>query len=152
MLNVQIKWAVKGELSTLGRPKPCTSHSKAWPLPGSWEATCRPYNVHMGRVPLCAWGPGPPQTAGATHVMYGKCLFLLAWGHGWGMVMKTLVAQWQRMRLQCRRCRRPGFNPWFEKIPWRRHSSILAGRIPWTKEPDRPQSIGRKELYTTEVI
>ena len=38
-------------------------------------------------------------------------------------------------------CRRPGFDPWIRKIPWRRewlpttHSSILAWRIPCTEEP-----------------
>ena len=26
------------------------------------------------------------------------------------------------------------------------HSSILAGRIPWTEEPDRPQSIGLQRV------
>ena len=35
------------------------------------------------------------------------------------------------------RHRRPGFSPWVGKLPWRRagqpHSSILARRIPWTK-------------------
>ena len=136
----------------MGGPNPAHPTARTGPCLAPGRQHAGPCDVHMGRVPLCAWGPGPPQTAGANHVMYGKCLFLLAWGHGWGMVMKTVVAQWQRIRLQCRRCRRPGFNPWFEKIPWRRHSSILAGRIPWTKEPDRPQSIGCKELYTTEVI
>ena len=30
------------------------------------------------------------------------------------------------------------------------HSSILAGKIPWTEEPGRLQSVGRKELDTTE--
>ena len=30
------------------------------------------------------------------------------------------------------------------------HSSILAWKIPWTKEPDRLQSRGCKELDTTE--
>ena len=30
------------------------------------------------------------------------------------------------------------------------HSSILAWRIPWTEECDRPQSIGHKELDTKE--
>ena len=30
------------------------------------------------------------------------------------------------------------------------HSSILAWRIPWTEEPDRLQSMGRKELDMTE--
>lgn len=26
---------------------------------------------------------------------------------------------------QCRRCKRLGFEPWGERIPWRRHSSPL---------------------------
>ena len=30
------------------------------------------------------------------------------------------------------------------------HSSILAWRIPWTEEPDGLQSMGHKELDTTE--
>ena len=32
----------------------------------------------------------------------------------------SLVAQWQRICLQCRSCRRRVFNPWVGKIPWRR--------------------------------
>ena len=31
------------------------------------------------------------------------------------------------------------------------HSSVLAWRIPWTEEPGGLQSIGHKELDTTEV-
>ena len=31
------------------------------------------------------------------------------------------------------------------------HSSILAWRIPWTKEPGGLQSMGHKELNTAEV-
>ena len=31
------------------------------------------------------------------------------------------------------------------------HSSILAGRIPWTEDPDGLQSVGRKESDTTEA-
>ena len=30
------------------------------------------------------------------------------------------------------------------------HSRTLAWKIPWTEEPDRLQSMGRKELDTTE--
>ena len=30
------------------------------------------------------------------------------------------------------------------------HSSILAWKIPWTVEPGRLRSLGRKELDTTE--
>ena len=47
---------------------------------------------------------------------------------------------------QCRRCRRPRFYPWVRKMSWRRvqatHSSVLAGKIPWTEEPCRLQSMG----------
>ena len=38
---------------------------------------------------------------------------------------------------QCRKYKRSEFDPWVEKIPWRRawqpNSSILAWRIPWTQ-------------------
>ena len=40
---------------------------------------------------------------------------------------------------------RPGFDLWIRKIPLEKgmaaHSSILAWRIPWTKEPGRLQSM-----------
>ena len=43
-------------------------------------------------------------------------------------------------------CRKPGFDPWVRKIPWRvgiaTCSSILAWRTPWTEEPGRLQSRG----------
>ena len=32
------------------------------------------------------------------------------------------------------------------------HSSILAGRIPWTEEPGRLQSMGHKELDMTKQL
>ena len=32
------------------------------------------------------------------------------------------------------------------------HSSILAWRIPWTEEPGRLQSVGRRGLDTTERL
>ena len=32
------------------------------------------------------------------------------------------------------------------------HSSILAWRIPWTEEPEGPQSMGHKESDTTERL
>jgi len=57
---------------------------------------------------------------------------------------------------QCRRCRRPGFDPWLGKIPWRRKwqptpvflpgkshgQRSLVGYSPW----------GHKELDTTERL
>ena len=56
---------------------------------------------------------------------------------------------------QCRRCKRSGFDPWVGRIPLEKgvatDSSILAWIIPWTEEPGELQSIGCKELDTTEA-
>ena len=60
------------------------------------------------------------------------------------------VIQQQRLYLQYRRCKRGGFNPWVEKIPWRRkwqHTPVflpekyhgqrsLAGYSPWGHKRD----------------
>ena len=60
----------------------------------------------------------------------------MAWQNvGWA----SLVAlSWQKPRLPSRRC---GFDPWVEKIPWRREwlptPVFLPGKIPWTEEPGR---------------
>jgi len=57
---------------------------------------------------------------------------------------------------QCRRCRRHRFDPWVEKIPWRRKWQPSPVSLPekwtWTEEPGRLQSIGLKELDTTEEL
>ena len=49
---------------------------------------------------------------------------------------------------------RPGFDTWFGKIPWRREwlftPIFLPGESPWTEEPGRLQSMGRKESDMTE--
>ena len=50
---------------------------------------------------------------------------------------------WLRWLGVCLQRRRPMFDPWVRRIPWRRdatHSNILAWRIPWTKEPSGLQS------------
>ena len=48
----------------------------------------------------------------------------------------------------------PGFDPWVGRIPWRRAWQptpiFLPGESPWTEEPGRLQSMGCKELDTTE--
>ena len=58
-----------------------------------------------------------------------------------------LWLKWWRVGLQSRR---PGFDPWVGKIPWRRewltHSSILAWRIPRTEEPSGLQSTGSQRV------
>ena len=51
-------------------------------------------------------------------------------------------------------CRRPGFDPWVRKIPWRRAWQptlvFLPGESPWAEEPARLQSMGHKEWDSTE--
>ena len=50
----------------------------------------------------------------------------------------------------CLQCRRPRFDSWVGKIPWRRkmtiHSSILAWKIPCTEEPGGVQSMGLQRV------
>ena len=62
----------------------------------------------------------------------------------------SLVAQWSRICLQCRRHRRCGFDPWVGKIPSREsmetYSTIPAWRLPWTEEPSGLQSIGSQAV------
>ena len=47
---------------------------------------------------------------------------------------------------RCRRHKRPGFDPWVGKTPWRRAWQptpvFLPGESPWTEEPGGLQSIG----------
>ena len=57
------------------------------------------------------------------------------------------------------RCRRHVFDLWVGKTSWRRewlpNSSILAWRIPWTKERGGPQSMGLQRVrldWVTNII
>ena len=45
----------------------------------------------------------------------------------------------------CLQRRRPRFNPWVGKFPWKREW-LLAWRIPWTEEPGRLQSMGSQRF------
>ena len=51
---------------------------------------------------------------------------------------------------QCRRCKRHGFELWVRNITWRRKwQSILIfvpGKISWTEEPGRLQSMGSQRV------
>ena len=50
---------------------------------------------------------------------------------------------------QYKRCKRHGFDPWIERIPWSRkwqHSSILTWIIPRTEEPGGLQSVGLQRV------
>ena len=58
-----------------------------------------------------------------------------------------VLLRWQRICLQCRR---PGFDPWVRKIPWRKKWQptpvIHAWRIPWTEEPGGLQFMGSQRV------
>ena len=53
----------------------------------------------------------------------------------------------------CLKCRIPKFNPWVRKIPWRKTwqptPGFLPGKIPWTEESVRIQSMGFQESDKT---
>ena len=63
------------------------------------------------------------------------------------MTLGSLVAQLVK---NLHAWRRPGFDSWVGKSPWRRkwpiHSSTLAWRIPWTEELGRVQSMGSRRV------
>ena len=40
--------------------------------------------------------------------------------HWLSILQASLVAQQLRICLQCKSCKRPGFDPWVRKIPWKR--------------------------------
>ena len=55
----------------------------------------------------------------------------------------------KNLSAQCRRHKRCGLDPWVRTIPWRRKwqpSSVLAKKIPWTKEPGGLQSMGSQRV------
>ena len=55
-------------------------------------------------------------------------------------------ASGEELTCQCRRHERRRFDPWVGKIPWRRAwwptPVFLPGKIAWTEEPGRLQSMG----------
>ena len=52
-------------------------------------------------------------------------------------------------------CKRPGFDPWVGKIPWRRvwqpTPVFLPGESPWTEEPGGLQSMGLQRVRHDRV-
>jgi len=59
----------------------------------------------------------------------------------------SLVAQMVKNLLQCRR---PGFNPWVGKMPWKKAWQpipvILPRESPWTEDPGGLQSMGLQRV------
>ena len=90
------------------------SCERSCPAPGSSPADSRPPGPSQGSPGLPPWPQGtaqtpflsPPPVLGAVQLGYFLCAQLGFPG-----------AQWQWIHMQCRR---PRFDPWVGKIPWRR--------------------------------
>ena len=100
------------------------------------------------------------------NVMKGNCVFCFSWN----FFEQSLLSGQSRCVLYkvgsydfcggfpcspvgkriCLRHRRPGFNPWVGKIPWRRKWQptpvSLPGKISWTEEPGGLQSMGSQRV------
>ena len=110
--------------------------SPDWPLPKSCLCQYHLQNPVSQTTNLVAMFDSLPSAVSNTA---DPCLFL-PWA--------SLVAQ--GIHLQFRRRRRLRFDPWVEKIPWRRKwqpmSVFLAWIIPWTEEPGKLQSMGSQKV------
>ena len=78
-------------------------------------------------------------------------------GPGYLVIWASLVAQMgkKKKKNNCLQCRRPEFDAWAGKIPWRREwlpARILAWRILWIEEPGGLQSVGLQRVDTTEWL
>ena len=91
------RWEEKGMTGWDGWMASLTRWTWVWVSSGSWWWTGK---------------PGKLQSMGSEGV-----------GHDWATEPNwgaSLVTQWWRIHLQCRRHRRCGFYPWVRKTPWRR--------------------------------
>ena len=65
----------------------------------------------------------------------------------------SLVTQEKRICVQCRRCRRLGFDPWAGKIPWKRARQPIPVFLPGeTEEPGGLQSIGSQSWKRLKLL
>ena len=71
-------------------------------------------------------------------------------------VSNSLLPWWLRQWRICLQCRRPGFDPWVRKIPWRREWQPTPGFSPGESHGQRSlvgySPRGHKELGTTEPL
>ena len=81
--------------------------------------------------------------------------------HGWHFANQRHHCQyftpwWLKRSRILLQYRRPGFNPWVGKIPWRREwqptPAFLSGEAPWTEEPGTPQSMSQIQMSTHILV
>ena len=107
-----------------------------------------------GRKPICSWNPKYGYLCSQTHLSSRKkspvpCVYFPVYRYWFGLdscfeIIRGL-SWWLRQSKICLLCRRPRFNPWVRKIPWRRKwlptevflpgeshgQRSLAGYSPW---------------------
>ena len=96
-----------------------------------WKVSESPHELQaLGKGSLATLGSHIPSISS----LEGSCL-----ENGFGT---SPVAQ----KVKYLQCRRPGFNPWVGKTPWKRARQptpvFLPGESPWTEEPGGLQSRG----------
>ena len=68
----------------------------------------------------------------------------------WEFESAKLTFLWLSDKESTCQCRRPGFDPWMGKIPWRSKWQpipvLLPGEAPRTEEPGRLQSMGLQRI------
>jgi len=132
-------------------------------LPGWWEINRQPQ--------MLTWaGVREP----SFHSGHGTCILRQAeWGGGvccewpWGRVLPHWLGWVGRFELQfspgssdgkriCLHCRRPRFDSWVRKIPWRREWQPTPVFLPGESHGQRGLAgyspCGRRESYTTERL
>ena len=68
----------------------------------------------------------------------------LSLSRAWCAAVHAVTKKWTNLATEQQR-KECGFNPWVEKLPWRRKwqpTNILVWEIPWTEEPGGIQSTG----------
>ena len=82
---------------------------------------------------------------------HGKCRLLVPTGIE--AIVRPYTSQlpwWLRWERTCLQCRRPRFDPWVRKIPWRRKWLSHSWGIPWTEVGYSPWA--HKQLDKTEWL
>jgi len=66
------------------------------------------------------------------------------------LLLYLVFPGWLRQQGIHLHCRKPGFDPWVGKIPWRKARQptpvFLPGESPWAEEPGRLQSMGSQRV------
>ena len=121
---------------------PATQESSLWSQPLQLQTLITSTSHQSGgRAPLWPY----------MKASHGKCRLLVPTGIE--AIVRPYTSQlpwWLRWERTCLQCRRPRFDPWVRKIPWRRKWLSHSWRIPWTEVGYSPWA--HKQLDKTEWL